>query len=317
MGLVGKVDTSGDGGADKWLLRKEDFDGWFVPDNPYDMFRLAAEIANKKYCEEKAEKNRERRALREQETSERIERLRTVYWEAAEQRGGEEKRAQEQRQRRAERDRERRKRQRRAERDRERRKRQRREREAEGRQQGDGEKELFSAAAPPLLMEQPLQRVAADGQTHDIGDVLRPPARVKAYIEGVGGSDVGLVIDKHLTKTDVNPGEGRVSIPVSQVRTEFLTAGEKHFLGDSESNKGKPIPAMEVMLLQPNMRPAPIKLKRWDMRKGEAGKTNPMYLLGTGWNKVVEENSLKVNQRIVLWSFRCGTELRFALVRVN
>ncbi|XP_057962140.1 B3 domain-containing protein At3g25182-like [Malania oleifera] len=147
---------------------------------------------------------------------------------------------------------------------------------------------------------------ASNFVVHEMADHLRH------RITQIGGTESILVIQKRLSDTDVSKSHNRLSIPVRQVKAEFLTAQEKDSLC---RRTGKKVSGIEVpMMVEPDQEFMTVKLKRWDMKK-DKGKMSSSYVLVSEWNKIVGKNGLKKDDDIQLWSFRRNTQLCFALVQ--
>ncbi|CAA7033240.1 unnamed protein product [Microthlaspi erraticum] len=99
-----------------------------------------------------------------------------------------------------------------------------------------------------------------------------------------------LIFQRKLFKTDVTPGESRLSMPFNELIC-------KDFLTPSELRNVK----------------YGVMLKRWEMKK-DSGNGSWNYALTCGWNDVVTANGLKQNDNISIWCFRWGGLLCFALV---
>ncbi|XP_057960358.1 B3 domain-containing protein At3g25182-like [Malania oleifera] len=142
--------------------------------------------------------------------------------------------------------------------------------------------------------------------------------RLRNGIIQIGGSDILPVIQKKLSSTDVSRSHNRLSIPLVQVMSEFLTMKEKNFYLSQRDTSGKKLVGMEVPLMvdHPHAQDLHvflgIRLKKWDMKK-EKGKTSSCYALVSKWNDVVAKTMLQNNMDIQLWSFRRNTQLCFAL----
>ena len=94
-------------------------------------------------------------------------------------------------------------------------------------------------------------------------------------------------------------------MPFSQLKThEFLNKTEAENLKDVKK-------AMKVCLLEPSMKEIEITFKRWNMKKIST------YVMNTAWNSVVENNGLKIDDIVQLWSFRVKSSLSFALIKVQ
>ncbi|KAI3805090.1 hypothetical protein L1987_27137 [Smallanthus sonchifolius] len=133
--------------------------------------------------------------------------------------------------------------------------------------------------------------------------------RLKEFIvKDMKGTDVKLVIQKTLYKSDTEKGLNRLNMPVNQLENnEFLTADEKQILNKRNPKEND----IEVPLLGPTLEVygEPMKLKMWHM----ASTVN--YVLTTGWFKFWKENEehLPKNSKIQVWSFRRDQHLCFAV----
>ncbi|XP_057950933.1 B3 domain-containing protein At2g31720-like [Malania oleifera] len=169
------------------------------------------------------------------------------------------------------------------------------------------------------IVNPPPQVVAAPPQPtddHQNGDELMMvmPQELQDYIRASSGSDVVFIIEKQLSGTDVSPSHSRLSLPLLQLKADFLTAEEKETLSARNAN-GRP-GAIQVSLIPPTLQRIAVSFKRWDMRK-KAGKVSSSYVLVKPWNEVVEENGLREGDWVRLWSFRCASQLCLALVEVQ
>ncbi|KAJ7971822.1 B3 domain-containing protein [Quillaja saponaria] len=126
------------------------------------------------------------------------------------------------------------------------------------------------------------------------------PEEFKKKITSLGGTEIRLVIQKPLFQTDLTTGHSRLSIPVKQVRENFLTESERKLLERQE--------AIEVQLVQPSLEMTSIKLVQWDMHKKTGRSVSSMYVLRTTWNTVVKVNKLEESDVIQIWSFRVERE---------
>ncbi|GAU40029.1 hypothetical protein TSUD_258220 [Trifolium subterraneum] len=138
------------------------------------------------------------------------------------------------------------------------------------------------------------------------------PLVFKEKIDLMEGSDVMLVMQKQLTKTDVTENNGRLSIPEKQVINEnFLEPNEKSSLDyDREEGRKKRI-GMSVSVLDPSLNLYDgMCFKKWRMVKSE------IYNITGKWNKLVAKNQLEEGQKVQLWSFRSDRQLCFALVKL-
>ncbi|KAK6936513.1 B3 domain-containing protein At2g31720-like [Dillenia turbinata] len=137
------------------------------------------------------------------------------------------------------------------------------------------------------------------------------PREFKTEIaERYRGTQIVLVIQKRIFKTDVNRGHNRFSVPARQVIKEFLTEEEKRKLNDQD---------LSVVLIQPSLESIEMNMKTWVMHK-ENGKASSSYMLKTKWGEVVKKNNIQIGDIVQLWAFR--TEMRentlgFALVKIR
>ncbi|KAK6925998.1 B3 domain-containing protein At2g31720-like [Dillenia turbinata] len=131
-----------------------------------------------------------------------------------------------------------------------------------------------------------------------------------AIAEEFRGTHIVLVIQKRIFASDVRPGQNRFSVPVRQVRTEFLTEEEKRKLNNED---------LSVVLIQPCLESIKMNMKTWVMAK-ENGKASSSYMLKTEWGKVVKKNNIKEGEIVQLWAFRTEMTMNglgFALVRIR
>ncbi|KAI8021454.1 B3 domain-containing protein [Camellia lanceoleosa] len=139
------------------------------------------------------------------------------------------------------------------------------------------------------------------------------PAEFKNYIERLNGTELNFVIEKPLYCTDLSHTHGRLSLPLCQIDNGFLTQEEKDLLNTRTGNHKTPI---EAKLIEPSGHDSDICLKKWDMPK-KSNKVSTTYNLTTSWNRVVKNNRLREGMIVQLWSFRVGSKLWFALVKVK
>ncbi|XP_019179033.1 PREDICTED: uncharacterized protein LOC109174243 [Ipomoea nil] len=123
-----------------------------------------------------------------------------------------------------------------------------------------------------------------------------------------------LVIQKELTKTDVNSTQNRLSIPARLVREEFLTE-EEHLLLCQRN--GKNVCSIdEVPLITPMMEVAKVSLRRWEMKK-ERGVPSVSYVIANTWNEIRRRNKFESKMIVQLWAIRVDVDLWMALVRLS
>ncbi|XP_057440770.1 uncharacterized protein LOC130732800 [Lotus japonicus] len=146
-------------------------------------------------------------------------------------------------------------------------------------------------------------------QEHNDPDQPVLPIEVQEKIQELGGSEVKLVIQKKLHKSDVNAGHNRFSIPSQQILArDFLTQEEVTLLNGREG--GKPA-GLTVNVLDPSLELwEGLRLKKWEMT------SSPTYNIIGGWMKVVKNSGLEPEDVVQLWSFRSNGQLNFALVKL-
>ena len=142
------------------------------------------------------------------------------------------------------------------------------------------------------------------------------PQNFGQKISECGGTEIKLVLDKRLTKTDKERNNCRLSIPFRKIKVEFLRDNEKRNLEIHEP--------MAVQVIDPRLEWITLNFNRWNMpnKPPEDGlphdtKCSIMYVLQTGWNHLVQMNDLQVDDLVHLWSFRVNERLCFALVLVE
>ncbi|KAE8733762.1 hypothetical protein F3Y22_tig00000991pilonHSYRG00069 [Hibiscus syriacus] len=136
------------------------------------------------------------------------------------------------------------------------------------------------------------------------------PETFKDIINGMGGSGEKLIIQKKLYSTDLSKGHCRLSVPLNQVKVEFLTDEEKNLLEQSSKK------SIEALIIEPCLRKSKMFLKRWEMRKPNGKPSSVIYVFTGRWNSLAKDNELKEGDLIQMWSFRQNSKLCFALVLV-
>ncbi|KAL4637989.1 hypothetical protein ACB092_03G118500 [Castanea dentata] len=147
------------------------------------------------------------------------------------------------------------------------------------------------------------------------------PTEFEQKVKGeLKGSDVKLVIEKELSKTDMEKHQNRLLIPRAQANVEFLTEEEKETLNEKRGNHylGMEVPMiywktkelMEAPLMEPRLDSSTIWLKNW-----KSGNKNAL-VLASAWTRIASENGLEIGNIIQLWSFRVKQELHMALVKL-
>ncbi|PSS17749.1 B3 domain-containing protein [Actinidia chinensis var. chinensis] len=112
-------------------------------------------------------------------------------------------------------------------------------------------------------------------------------ANFKERMQGLNCSDLVLVIQKPLFATDVSKNHYRLSMPLNQIKNQFLSRNENDAL---INQNGDGVPVMEVFLIEPScQKETKMNPKIWPMQKGQKrnAKVSYMYSLGKHWNEVV------------------------------
>ncbi|XP_021909293.1 putative B3 domain-containing protein At2g27410 [Carica papaya] len=138
------------------------------------------------------------------------------------------------------------------------------------------------------------------------------PERFRTVIKEMQGNDHQepiLVIQKRLFASDLVQNNNRLSVPLNQVRTEFLTPEENRSLDNNSK--------LSVNIIEPSLQVSDITLTRWEMRKSN-GKINYMYAFISTWTAINKRNRLRVGDVIQLWAFRkADGTFAFALVKLD
>lgn len=128
-----------------------------------------------------------------------------------------------------------------------------------------------------------------------------PPPDVPKEFENIimakNGSDLKLVTQKKLSKTDMLGRFARLSIPKGQTIAEFLSEDEQMSLQQKEED-GVRYKGMKVQLIQPSLEECSISLKKW--KQG----SNNSHMLCSPWNEIAKNNGLEVGDILQLWSFK-------------
>ncbi|CAK9135494.1 unnamed protein product [Ilex paraguariensis] len=104
------------------------------------------------------------------------------------------------------------------------------------------------------------------------------PTRFKNLIRGVGGSEPVLVIQKHLSHTDVSDQHGRLSIPMGQVEQGFELDDDEKREVDLRNIHGKNYGEISAWIMGPSTEKSQIKLRKWGTKKpGPGGENNPIF----------------------------------------
>ncbi|CAB4267365.1 unnamed protein product [Prunus armeniaca] len=138
------------------------------------------------------------------------------------------------------------------------------------------------------------------------------PQDMKNRISSIGGGDLKLVIEKELFDTDVADNNQRFSIPMKQVKEDFLSEKDQTELKLRDGHNQKHLVGIPVKVLDPSLKEYTLRLKKWTM----GGSI--VYNLVSGWREIAKANKLKTGDTLQLWSFRDDSnKLGFALVKVS
>jgi len=135
-------------------------------------------------------------------------------------------------------------------------------------------------------------------------------------------SEPMLILQKLVTKTDVDNHQARFLIPKAQ-----LLKSEDEFLDDQELKKLKEGDGLvKVMVIQRSMevRDREMTLTLWPTPQRrekikEAGEREPSlrYLLQGEWNEVKSESGINEKDVVQVWVFRYGEEKKLGFAMVN
>ncbi|KAL5059252.1 hypothetical protein RYX36_030856 [Vicia faba] len=131
------------------------------------------------------------------------------------------------------------------------------------------------------------------------------PNHVNDIIKVLNGIDIKYIMCKTLCNTDLSYNNKRLSMPISQIRSDFLTEIEKSIL-ETRDQEGKPA-TLKVTVLDPCLNEFSLHLKKWNMT------TTSIYNLAQDWTNVLSKNNFRKNQKIDIWSFRVNDKLYFLL----
>ncbi|KAL7608669.1 hypothetical protein Lser_V15G12448 [Lactuca serriola] len=126
------------------------------------------------------------------------------------------------------------------------------------------------------------------------------PPKVKSYIKKIKGSEkVEFVFEKLLTRSDVNKGQGRLLMPLKQVKRRDIFF---------QMEKLREVVRVYVPSREEHYE---VCLTQWNMNG------NHNFVLKSGWNQVVNENGLDDTKVVQLWSFQVGDTPSLLLVLVD
>jgi len=157
---------------------------------------------------------------------------------------------------------------------------------------------LPSLPPPPLRM-----RVTMVSPTPSSPELPGLSMEFRNLFTELNGYDLNFLMHKKLFPSDVKPNNNRLSIPMSEIKCDFLTQDEIMKLDEKEKRK---IIGLEVTVLDPCMREYTLPMKKWTMK-------SDTYNLVKEWNKIVATNKFKVDEELQIWSFRVNRKLYFFL----
>ena len=119
-----------------------------------------------------------------------------------------------------------------------------------------------------------------------------------------------MVLQKKLFKSDVDKGQGRVTMPVRECGTRLsLTEEEKQML--EVRDKKDSLVGIRVKVIEPGLQERELTFKKWNYKENTSS-----YVLVNSWFEVVVKNELKDGDEIQIWTFRINGKLAFALVKL-
>ena len=175
-----------------------------------------------------------------------------------------------------------------------------------------GEKIVSSCVGPTEVAGVTLAKLKQERSLKALSEIAEQqtralPEELMNRITEMGGTELTLIIQKRLFKTDLSKQHSRLSMPLKKLRNaDFLREREALALLNGEP--------MIVPLLLPSMLLQDIALALWDIEQA-SGRTSSVYLLKKSWNKVVEACQLNKGDIVQVWSFRFQEKLHMALVK--
>ncbi|CAK8573152.1 unnamed protein product [Lathyrus sativus] len=131
------------------------------------------------------------------------------------------------------------------------------------------------------------------------------PNHINNLINVLDGTDIKYIMCKTLFSTDLSSYHNRLSMPISQIKSDFLTEIEKATL-ETRDQEGKPS-CLKVVVLDSDFNEFSLSLKKWNMTSCIT------YNLVQDWTDVLSKNNFKDYQKIDIWSFRVNGKLYFIL----
>ncbi|KAL1315058.1 hypothetical protein HN51_041848 [Arachis hypogaea] len=133
-------------------------------------------------------------------------------------------------------------------------------------------------------------------------DIPELPEIFKAIIASLKGFDVTFVMQRKLTKTDLEPNNSRLAMPEKQINEEckFLAHKDAEILRILEARDGKGrLIGMKVGLIEPSGEVCHDQvLKKWNMTSAST-----YNLASSSWCDIARRNHLRKDHLLNIWCF--------------
>ncbi|RYR55672.1 hypothetical protein Ahy_A06g030853 isoform B [Arachis hypogaea] len=133
-------------------------------------------------------------------------------------------------------------------------------------------------------------------------DIPELPEIFKAIIASLKGFDVTFVMQRKLTKTDLEPNNSRLAMPEKQINEEckFLAHKDAAIMRVLEARDGKGrLIGMKVGLVEPSGEVCHDQvLKKWNMTSAST-----YNLASSSWCEIARRNHLKKDHLLNIWCF--------------
>ncbi|KAL1315052.1 hypothetical protein AAHE18_16G231800 [Arachis hypogaea] len=144
-------------------------------------------------------------------------------------------------------------------------------------------------------------------------DIPELPEIFKAIIASLGGFDVTFVMQRKLTKTDLEPNNSRLAMPEKQINEEckFLAHKDAEILRILEARDGKGrLIGMQVGLIEPSGEVCHDQvLKKWNMTSAST-----YNLASSSWCDIARRNHLRKDHILNIWCFNDATNKFYFLL---
>ncbi|KAL4371989.1 hypothetical protein HN51_017038 [Arachis hypogaea] len=131
-------------------------------------------------------------------------------------------------------------------------------------------------------------------------DIPELPENFKAIIASLKGFDVTFVMQRKLTKTDLEPNNSRLAMPEKQINEEckFLAQKDTEIMRILEARDGKGrLIGMKVGLIEPSGEVCHDQvLKKWNMTSAST-----YNLASSSWCDIARRNHLKKDHLLNIW----------------